>query len=102
RVYSVSDLVQSRLHADENAADELERLSLLVQESIDPNGWSHVGGRGYCQVHEGTVALVIRQTLAAHQEIADLLDDMRRNLEARASHSVWLLEVPAATCEDLE
>ena len=101
RVYSVSDLVQARRHVDGNAAEELERLSLLLQETIDPNGWSNFGGRGYCQAHEGTVALVIRQTAAVHQEIADLLEGMRRKLEARASHSVWLLEVLDSTCEEL-
>lgn len=102
RVYSVSDLVQGRQHIDENAPAELERLSLLVQETIDPDGWSHVGGRGYCQVHEGTDSLVIRHSQGVHQEIADLLDTMRRRLETRASHSVWLLKVPVATCEELK
>ena len=101
KVYSLPDLVQARRHVDGNEGEELERIRLLVQETIDPNSWSHAGGRGHCQVHEGTVALVIRQTLAAHQEIADLFADMRRKLESRASHSVWLLEVPVATCEEL-
>ncbi len=57
---------------------EFEDLTELIMTTIDPDGWAEFGGQGYIEKHEGTFSLVIRQTQKVHQEIADLLEQLRR------------------------
>jgi hypothetical protein len=50
----------------------------LITSTIEPTSWAEVGGRGSIRSHLPTLSLVIRQTQPVHEEIADVLDKLRR------------------------
>ena len=50
----------------------------LITATIAPDSWSEVGGSGSVRQYETTLSLVIRQTQKVHEEISDLLDQLRR------------------------
>ena len=62
--------------------------------SVQPDSWSEVGGPASIRPYKSTLSLVIRQTTQAHQEIAGLLEQLRRlretqvTLEARFLHNL--------------
>jgi hypothetical protein len=100
RVYSVSDLIQAPTNDAGDAPDAdveaaLLKLAQTIQDTIDPNSWSRYGGSGYLQHHLGTRSLVIRQRPGAHQEIADLLGELRRESGSTIAHAVWVVELSA-------
>jgi hypothetical protein len=103
RVYAVGDLVQAHWSPGEQADEpnakavaELQQISQTIRNTVDPNGWSEVGGSGYLQIHEGTLSVVIRQTPAHHEAIAELLSDLRARTPANVSSSIDLPDVPPA------
>jgi hypothetical protein len=71
--YRVADL----LREDEKVDEGLERLRTLVEESVAAESWSEVGGPGVVREHSTTLSLVVRQTPDVHEEIVDLLDQLR-------------------------
>jgi hypothetical protein len=100
KVYSVPDLVQARTNDIKDAPDAdveaaLLKLAQTIQETIEPNSWSRYGGSGYLQPHPGTQSLVIRQRPGAHQQIADLLSELRRELNWSIAHAVLVVELSA-------
>ncbi len=72
---------------------EFDALTDLITTTVDPNGWAEFGGNGYIQQHEGTLSLVIRQTQRVHQEIADLLDQLRRLQDLQVTIEVRFITV---------
>ena len=72
---------------------EFDALTDLITTTVDPNGWAEFGGNGYVQQHEGTLSLVIRQTQRVHQEIADLLDQLRRLQDLQVTIEVRFISV---------
>lgn len=72
---------------------EFDALTDLITTTVDPNGWAEFGGNGYVQQHEGTLSLVIRQTQRVHQEIADLLDQLRRLQDLQVTIEVRFITV---------
>jgi hypothetical protein len=113
RVYAVPDLVTPIPHrVPGSARDSLERLSdtstagfeTLIDQitrTVDPDSWSDVGGQGIVTTHEGTLSLVIRQTQPAHEEISDLLSQVRRLRDVQVSHTLHLLSVPVSQLHEL-
>jgi hypothetical protein len=102
RVYSVPDLIQAQTnpigtedvpYADLEAA--LLKLIQTIRTTVAPDSWSEVGGAGFIQPHPATQSLVIRQRPGPHQEIADLLSDMRRQLGWSIAHEVAIAELSA-------
>ena len=57
---------------------DFEKLIKLITQTIEPDSWSEVGGRGTIRPNETTLSLVIRQTEHVHDQISDLLDQLRR------------------------
>jgi hypothetical protein len=55
---------------------DLETLRVVLIETVEPNSWTDVGGAGNCKVL-GTL-LVITQTGAVHERVAEFLDELRR------------------------
>jgi hypothetical protein len=74
RVYDLSPL----LAPDDDAAVQLPRYAELVRESVAPESWDEVGGRGSIVSHVSTRGLVIRQTTEAHLAIGNLLANLMR------------------------
>lgn len=97
--YSVADLavpvpkrVSIKLNAKrEMAGDEFkpsepaksmslppQELADLIMSTCQPNSWEEVGGAGSIKVNAKTLSLVVRQTRDVHDEIRDLLGQLRR------------------------
>ncbi len=71
RVYSVDGLV----HPDDNC----DRLIETILDTVAPDSWAEVGGRG--TVIDFQRNLCVHQTFTAHLELAELLETLRSNIE---------------------
>ena len=60
------------------AQADFDSLIELIQTTIAPNSWEEVGGPGAIQEFEGTLSLVVSQTQDVHDQIADLLEQLRK------------------------
>ncbi len=60
------------------AEADFESLIELITTTIAPDSWDEVGGPGAIQEFEGNLSLVISQTQDVHDQIADLLEQLRR------------------------
>lgn len=78
---------------------DFETLIELVTSTVDPDSWSEVGGHGSVQFHETTLSLVIRQTDDVHDEVADLLQQLRRLQDVQVTLELRYVEVPNAAFE---
>ena len=57
---------------------DFDSLIDLIIETIAPESWVDVGGPGAIREFEANLTLVISQTQDVHEQIADLLDQLRR------------------------
>jgi general secretion pathway protein D len=57
---------------------DFDSLIQLVEQTISPNSWSSVGGAGTIQPFQPNLSLVVNQTQAVHEQISDLLTQLRR------------------------
>jgi len=57
---------------------DFDSLIELITSTIAPQSWDEVGGRGSVQPFETNLSLVISQTQQVHEQIADLLEQLRR------------------------
>jgi general secretion pathway protein D len=57
---------------------DFQPLIDLIQQTIEPNSWNNVGGAGSIEGFQPNLSLVISQTQAVHDQIADLLRQLRR------------------------
>ena len=60
------------------ASADFDSLIELITTTIKPDTWEEVGGSGAIQEFEGTLSLVVTQTQDVHEEVADLLEQLRR------------------------
>ncbi len=60
------------------ALADFDSLISLITSTIQPETWDDVGGPGSIAPFETNLSLVIRQTEEVHEEIADLLEQLRR------------------------
>ncbi|MGE5191194.1 MAG: hypothetical protein ACM3U2_01750, partial [Deltaproteobacteria bacterium] len=65
------------LHGGGVLAD-FNSLINLITTTIQPDSWEELSGPGSVMPYRTTLSLVIRQTQAVHDEIADLLGQLRR------------------------
>jgi hypothetical protein len=90
--YAVADLITTseggRTVPNSGAAQDL--LERIV-ESVAPETWEHVGGRGTIRVFQLAHGLVIRQVPDVHDEIAELLEQLReeRQRQTEADGTVY-------------
>lgn len=68
--------------------ENLSELVVLIQSTVSPESWDAAGGSGHITIHNQTSSLVIRQTAAVHDEIADLLTQLRRAMDIEVSISI--------------
>jgi hypothetical protein len=101
RVYPVGDFLES----PPNAAGRLERsqgldrLLDLIESTVAPNTWEHVGGSGVLSPVEPWGLLVISQTEEVHEQVNRLLQTARRSRHAApapAASSAPSLTTPTA------
>jgi general secretion pathway protein D len=57
---------------------DFDSLIELITTTIAPTTWTEVGGAGAVKQFNGNLSLVISQTQEVHEQIADLLDQLRR------------------------
>ncbi len=57
---------------------DFDSLIELIQSTVQPESWEDVGGPGSVAPFETNLSLVIRQTEEVHEEIVDLLEQLRR------------------------
>lgn len=57
---------------------DFDSLIELITTTIAPTTWDEVGGPGAIQSYQNNLSLVISQTQEVHEEIADLLTQLRR------------------------
>jgi type II secretory pathway component GspD/PulD (secretin) len=70
-----------------------EALTELITTTVSPDNWQELGGAGTISQHESTLSLVIRQTQKVHQEIADLLEQLRRLQDLQVTIEVRFITV---------
>ncbi len=57
---------------------DFDSLISLITATVQPESWEDVGGPGSVEPFETNLSLVIRQTEEVHEEIVDLLEQLRR------------------------
>ncbi|WP_171189576.1 hypothetical protein, partial [Alienimonas chondri] len=70
-----------------------EELSELIRTTVEPESWEMLGGRGTLQTSETTLALVVRQTQAVHEQISELLTQLRRLQDLQVAVEVRFITV---------
>src|SRR6185369_16995829 len=60
------------------AAPDFDSLTELITSTIAPQSWQEVGGPGAISGYENNLSLVVSQTQEVHEQIADLLEQLRR------------------------
>jgi type II secretory pathway component GspD/PulD (secretin) len=107
RVYAVADLVvpvPKRIVVSDLAsapADpppvveaDFEPLVDLITSSVQPASWESVGGEGLIRPFEENLSLVVRQTQEVHEEIIDVLEQLRLLQDIRVELTTTIVELP--------
>ena len=74
-------------------APDFNSLTDLLTSTIAPDSWDSVGGQASVRHYETTLSLVIRQTQKVHEEISDLLDQLRRLQDLQVTVEVRFVTV---------
>ncbi|MCA8991891.1 MAG: hypothetical protein KDA88_07925 [Planctomycetaceae bacterium] len=72
---------------------QFQALSDLITTTVAPSSWAESSGQGTINRHDSTLSLVVRQTQKVHQEIADLLDQLRRLQDVQVTVEVRYITV---------
>ena len=78
---------------DKQRQYQFEALTGLITGTIAPDSWAEFNGQGSVEKHESTLSLVIRQTQKVHQEISDLLEQLRRLQDLQVTIEVRFITV---------
>ena len=70
-----------------------EALIRLITSTIEPQSWSTVGGSGTIEYYPLTMSLVINQTPNIQEQVADLLNNLRRLLDQEVALEVRLISI---------
>jgi hypothetical protein len=94
-----SELFPAGLPAEVADKPDFSPLVKLITARIAPTSWKQNGGAGVIEPLEKNLSLVVQQTKEAHEQIAELLQDLRRLQDRTLQLEI---EVISATTEDLE
>ncbi len=75
-----------------NIADA-DSLIQLIQSTIHPDSWSERGGSGAIRFYETTLSLVVRQPPKVHEQLRDLLEQLRRLQDLQVSLAIRTIEL---------
>ena len=75
------------------AGHDFRNLIDLITSTCEPNSWEEVAGNGHIKANETTLSLVIRQTQKVHEEIRDLLEQLRRLQDLQVTIEVRFVSV---------
>ncbi|WP_197439612.1 hypothetical protein [Calycomorphotria hydatis] len=80
---------------------DFDGLQELIISTISPETWEEVGGSGSARPFETTLSLVIRQTETVHEEIRDLLQQLRRLQDLQVTVEVRFITVSDSFFEQI-
>jgi hypothetical protein len=98
--YPVADLVVSTqadagLNPNNRIKDsDIVGLQKLIERTVRPDSWNGGGSEARISPFITTLSLVIRQTQSAHDEIAELLGQIRRALDVQIVVELHCLRLP--------
>ncbi|RPI81137.1 MAG: hypothetical protein EHM42_11110 [Planctomycetaceae bacterium] len=69
-------------------------LRTLIETTIAPESWKSAGGSAQIQPYPESLSLIIRQTSSVHQQIATLLEDLRREQDVQVTLELKLVRFP--------
>jgi hypothetical protein len=95
-------LTESPAQADKTGENEKpaeEKLIDLIVATVQPESWKQAGGCGRISYEPASRSLLIHQTVAAHDEIADLLAALARLMDVQVALEVRLLTISEACFE---
>ncbi|MHC4399394.1 MAG: M56 family metallopeptidase [Planctomycetota bacterium] len=73
---------------------DFDTLTELIMSTVAPDTWQIIGGWGSIDVQEKNLSLVIRQTEEVHEEIVNLLEELRRLRNVQVSIEVQRVACP--------
>ena len=79
--------------ASANNGVDFSGLIDLITTSVEPGSWQLDGGNATISTEENTLSLVIRQTAAVHEQIADLLSQLRKLQDLQVTVEVRFISV---------
>lgn len=98
-----SNLKGSDTRSTEKAPSGLDRsvdaLTALIKASVRPDSWSD---DGQLDVNRDSLCLIIRQTDRGHDQVAELLSDLRRDQDVMVVMEATIIDVPAEADEVLQ
>lgn len=74
---------------------DMAPLIELIQLNVAPKSWNASGGVGTIRPYHATLSLVIRNSPQAHNEIGELLTQLRRIQDVQITVAVKALQIPA-------
>jgi len=78
RNYAIADLIVPLTSTGgATGQEDPDWLIDLIELRTGTDCWAHGGGAGMIRLHAPTLSLIVRQTQATHERIADLLDEIR-------------------------
>lgn len=75
------------------AATREDELIKLITSAVSPNSWASMGGQGTIDYFPQTMTLVINQTTDIQEQVADLLNTLRRLQDAEVAIEVRLISI---------
>ena len=84
---------------DDNLLDD--ELAELIESVIAPNSWDTVGGPGSVKYFEANMTLVISQTPDVHEQIKDLLEQLRRLQDLQVTMEVHIVNLSESFVESM-
>jgi hypothetical protein len=80
---------------------DFDTLIDLISSTVAPDSWEEVGGSGSLREFVGNLSLVVSQTGDVHEEIVDLLAQLRRLQESKVMFRATNLRLTASLTKKL-
>ena len=92
--YPIADLLANPKPQGSGRSEKIDFQSLeaLIRTAVEPNSWDESGGPGKVNHNESTLSLVIRQTDSVHQQIRNLLQQLRKPVQLNATFRTAVLD----------
>lgn len=100
KVYMVADLVLPLSPSiDSQSGPDFESLIDLIELRTGADCWTDGGGLGSISPHVETLSLVVRQTRTVHEQMADLLDEIRGTGDLALAVEMQLIRGDLNACD---
>lgn len=93
RIYPISDLVLPP-NAPDGSQPDFDSLIKLIASTVKPTSWDEVGGAGSVTPFPNNLTLVVSQTQEVHEEIEDLLAQLRLVTRQSGGRGLPMLQGP--------